>query len=263
VIAVRARPDRRADGSRGAAVWIDNIDLVTDWAAPKDAQRAARRKRAAGGGGAVDAAADEGAAAAADDDAADEAGADGAPAKGGGRAAAPLAFLSAETFAAAGLTPLDALRDMVVEQVRADPVAQLLALDVAVARYVLARALRLALNALRWLVALELLPPVGVAAKDRSKFAHAEPAPAELMALRLQWLGHATKAVLGFALALPAAEPFAWHDAVKERSYGGRYGFLGGWSAPWLEGWPYKGVFPASWAGKAGERRWRDRAAEL
>lgn len=72
MISVKARPDRRADSSRGRAVWIDNIDLVTDWAPPKDAKRSARRKRAAGAGaGAADA--DGGGEAAAADE--DEAGA--------------------------------------------------------------------------------------------------------------------------------------------------------------------------------------------
>jgi hypothetical protein len=189
---------------------------------------------------------------------------------GGGAGTAPAAadkqlplVLTAETFGEAGLSPLDALRDLVCEDVRCDPVVRLCVLDARVGRYVCARTERLLLNVLRWALALELLPPVGVAPKDRSAFKHPDPDPAELMALRMRWLAHAAKAILGFALAMPSAEPFAWPDAVKERSFGGRYGYLGGWSPPWFEGWPYKGVFPGSWTGKEGERRWRHWPIEL
>ncbi|KAJ1636309.1 ubiquitin fusion degradation protein UFD1-domain-containing protein [Pavlovales sp. CCMP2436] len=156
-----------------------------------------------------------------------------------GQAAKVKVVLTAENFAKHGLSPLQALGSMVAEEVRCDPVAQMLVLDGRVVGY--------------------LLPPVGAQPRDRAVFKHADPEPAELLALRMAWLARTAQAIALFALAMPPPEPFAWPDAVKERTFGGRYGFLSGWSAPWLEGWPWKGVFPAPWTGAAGERRWRHR----
>ena len=254
MIAVRARPDRRADGSRGCAAWIDNIDLVTDWAAPKDAKRGG----GGGGGGGQGRARDEPAGVRAADGAdARVQSADATPGRAVGASTPAAPPLAAETFEAQGMSALEALADMVMEEVRCDPVVQLLVVDRRVVAYVCARGARLCVNALRWATGAPLLPPVGVAPKDTALFATADPEPTELLALRLAWLAHALKAVALFALGMPPAAPFAWPDAVRERTYGGRYGFLGGWSAPWLDGWPWKGVFPAPWTGEAGVRRWR------